>query len=338
MNAPVQSDILTRVHVDLGGDFGKLKPEERTQAYLDMCHSLGLNPNTQPFSYIKLNGKLRLYALKDATDQLRALRKVSVVDMTESNTNGVFAVTVKVQDGEGRTDMAKGAVNIGNLKGDNLANALMKAETKAKRRATLSICGLGMLDETEIETIPGAEPERPNTPAPTPAADAMQPQPMQGPVDNSRPHTLEAPEFADKDGVLQTNWVGWGQLLVERIKGAGSNEEVDRWVSLNKEAALRMKSEAPRVHERVVAAVKARREALQGQPQEEVSDADGRGAMETPDEWLDGLEEKLGTTKDEAGAQKVWDEIAAPNLGRAFPPDIDAAKKMFTDRCMKLAS
>ena len=32
----------------------------------------------------------------------------------------------------------------------------MKAETKAKRRATLSICGLGMLDETEIETIPDA--------------------------------------------------------------------------------------------------------------------------------------------------------------------------------------
>jgi hypothetical protein len=33
-------------------------------------------------------------------------------------------------------------------------NGLMKAETTAKRRATLSILGLGMLDETEIETIP----------------------------------------------------------------------------------------------------------------------------------------------------------------------------------------
>jgi hypothetical protein len=30
----------------------------------------------------------------------------------------------------------------------------MKAETKAKRRATLSVCGLGFLDETEIEDIP----------------------------------------------------------------------------------------------------------------------------------------------------------------------------------------
>ena len=29
----------------------------------------------------------------------------------------------------------------------------MKCETKAKRRVTLSICGLGMLNETEVETI-----------------------------------------------------------------------------------------------------------------------------------------------------------------------------------------
>ena len=38
---------------------------------------------------------------------------------------------------------------------------MMKAETKAKRRATLSICGLGLLDETEVSTIPGAVIERP---------------------------------------------------------------------------------------------------------------------------------------------------------------------------------
>jgi len=34
----------------------------------------------------------------------------------------------------------------------------MKAVTKAKRRLTLSLCGLGWLDETEVETIPTAEP------------------------------------------------------------------------------------------------------------------------------------------------------------------------------------
>ena len=33
----------------------------------------------------------------------------------------------------------------------------MKAETKSKRRVTLRLCGLGMLDESEVETIPNAQ-------------------------------------------------------------------------------------------------------------------------------------------------------------------------------------
>jgi len=33
----------------------------------------------------------------------------------------------------------------------------MKSETKSKRRATLSICGLGMLDESELDTMPKYE-------------------------------------------------------------------------------------------------------------------------------------------------------------------------------------
>ena len=37
---------------------------------------------------------------------------------------------------------------------------MMKAETKGKRRVTLSICGLGMLDETEVGSIPDAQPAK----------------------------------------------------------------------------------------------------------------------------------------------------------------------------------
>lgn len=138
------------------GDLSKLSPQERSTYYLKVCESAGLNPLTQPFAYITLNGKLTLYALRAATDQLRTIHKVSVDELSESERDGVFIVTAKVKNAEGRTDMAKGAVTISNLKGDALANAMMKAETKAKRRATLSLCGLGFLDETEIETIPGA--------------------------------------------------------------------------------------------------------------------------------------------------------------------------------------
>ena len=52
------------------------------------------------------------------------------------------------------TDSSIGAVPITGLRGEALANAQMKAETKAKRRVTLSITGLSLLDETEAVTIP----------------------------------------------------------------------------------------------------------------------------------------------------------------------------------------
>ena len=46
-----------------------------------------------------------------------------------------------------------GVVSIDKLSGEFRANAILKAITKAKRRVTLSVCGLGFLDETEVETL-----------------------------------------------------------------------------------------------------------------------------------------------------------------------------------------
>ncbi len=138
------------------GDLAQLKPEERLNYYKMVCESVGLNPLTRPLEYITLNGKLTLYARKDATDQLRSIHCVSVTIQARELTEGVYVVTARAAMPSGRTDESIGAVPIENLKGESRANAMMKAETKAKRRATLSICGMGMLDETEIETIPGA--------------------------------------------------------------------------------------------------------------------------------------------------------------------------------------
>jgi hypothetical protein len=55
------------------------------------------------------------------------------------------------------------------MRGD-FGNVVMKAVTKSKRRVTLSLCGLGMLDESEVETIPDAKPFAAPTPQ-IPAAD-----------------------------------------------------------------------------------------------------------------------------------------------------------------------
>jgi hypothetical protein len=169
-------EVLERVVVH--GDLAQLTPAERVMYYRQVCESLGLNPLTRPFEYIVLNGRLTLYARKDAADQLRRIHGISVRivarEMIESL--GLYVVTARATTPDGREDESIGAVSVKGLTGDALANALMKAETKAKRRATLSLVGLGWTDESEVESIPGAREVRvdPETgeilePAPTPA-------------------------------------------------------------------------------------------------------------------------------------------------------------------------
>ncbi len=139
------------------GDLEALKPIERAQYYTRVCESVGLNPLTQPFMYTRLQGKLQLYAKKDATDQLRMSHKVSIrIIARELDADGVYTVTARCRTPDGREDESTGSVFVGSKKGEDLANAKMKAETKAKRRATLSICGLGWLDETEVGDVRGA--------------------------------------------------------------------------------------------------------------------------------------------------------------------------------------
>jgi hypothetical protein len=151
----------------IGGDLAQLTPDQRLSYYNTLCVSLGLNSLTQPFQYIVLNGKLQLYAKKDCTEQLRKIHGVSISKIDPKTVGDLVVVVADAADRDGRVDSSTGAVavkglekkdNKGNwysydLKGEDLANAMMKAETKAKRRVTLSICGLGMLDETEVQTL-----------------------------------------------------------------------------------------------------------------------------------------------------------------------------------------
>lgn len=156
--------------VVLEGDLSKLTPQEKVTHYNATCQSIGVNPLTRPLEYIRLNGKEVLYARKDCTDQLRALRKVSVQIVDRVIGDGLVVVTARASTPDGRHDEEIGAVPLGNLQGEARANAIMKAMTKAKRRVTLSICGLGFLDETEIDgALAGQMREVPNlAPAPAP--------------------------------------------------------------------------------------------------------------------------------------------------------------------------
>lgn len=138
------------------GDLKELTPEQRARYYVEVCTSMGLNPLTRPFEYITLNGKLTLYATKAATDQLRGLRGVGIQIVDRERLDDLYVVTATAQTPDGRADSDIGAVNVKGLTGEALANAMMKATTKAKRRVTLSLCGLGWLDESEVDSIAGA--------------------------------------------------------------------------------------------------------------------------------------------------------------------------------------
>lgn len=140
-----------------GGDLSQITPAERMVFYREVCHSLGLNPLTRPFLYIKLNGKLTLYATKDATEQLARIHKASI-DLSAGSIidSDTYVVRATASTDTRRVD-ATGVVSIARLTGESKANALMKAETKAARRAVLRLIGLGWLDETEVDSVPTAQ-------------------------------------------------------------------------------------------------------------------------------------------------------------------------------------
>lgn len=139
------------------GDWSGLNPAERARVYTAVCKQHGLNPMSQPFAFLRLNGKEVLYANRGATDQLAAMHHVNrkiidgpkIVDICGTK---VALCTAEATLPNGRVETATATLPV-----VDPVNLYMKLETKAKRRATLSILGLGMMDEMETETIPGAE-------------------------------------------------------------------------------------------------------------------------------------------------------------------------------------
>jgi hypothetical protein len=151
------------------GDISGLTAPQRVQYYLHTCAELGLNPNAQPFAFLKLNGKEVMYPTRGATDQLARIHQVNreiidgpkVIDL--AGTKLLYAVC-RASLPSGRIETSTAAVPIPSG-AEPVANAVMKVETKARRRATLAILGLALTDESEMDTIPAAA--RVDVPAPS---------------------------------------------------------------------------------------------------------------------------------------------------------------------------
>lgn len=154
-----QSEDLARLMESaiVSGDLKTMTPGQKVQYYLRTCESLGMNPMSKPFDLITLNSKMVLYPNRSGTDQLRKIGNVSLTIVDRKKEGDLYIVTAQATMPNGRTDESTGAVTLNGLRGDALANALMKAETKAKRRVTLSIMGLGWVEESEVSSIKGAQ-------------------------------------------------------------------------------------------------------------------------------------------------------------------------------------
>ena len=199
------------------GDLSRLSNEQRLSYYHEVCRRVGLNPLTKPFDFIKLNGKLVLYANKDATAQLASVNTVSVtiVDKVIDKASGVLLVFARASTPDGRqTDQVGGVALFEKMKGDDVANAWMKCITKANRRAVLTHCGLGMLDESELETIPAKNVERLTVAEPTPLKVPEAPKRLE-----PAPVVAAAPKDEVVDGAVDE------QTEVQGVSGGDFNYE-----------------------------------------------------------------------------------------------------------------
>lgn len=170
VRASLPASVLEKVI--MSGDLSALTSPERLLYYKAVCDSVGLNPFTKPFDYMELAGEggakvLKLYPNKTCAEQLRDRDGIEITEQSDEVIEGIYLVRVKGKNKDGRLDTATGAVPLVEEDGEwktaasgkrylakngqlkplaplDKANAMMKAETKAKRRLTLSLAGLGL--------------------------------------------------------------------------------------------------------------------------------------------------------------------------------------------------
>lgn len=235
LDPEIQASIVLR------GDLSGLSEDQKKQYYLYRCKQVGLDPAAKPFDLLVLNGKQILYANAGATQQLCSIHKLSTQITHRERVDGIYIVSVRCTGADGRLSENQGAVDVGNVTGEKLANAILKATTKAIRRSVLAHCGLGMLDETEVETIPEARVQ------PLVVSDSVAPVSVEKPVVKGIPFLLP-------NGEAHTHYANYDDLvsgildMVEAIhnsKKFNAGEKLEKINSLeeaNAEALLEIET------------------------------------------------------------------------------------------------
>jgi len=234
METDAESEALARQRIVssivLRGDLSALTEDQLIRYYASLCESLGLDVRFKPFDVLMLNGKKVLYASRGCTDALARIHGITreVIDgprFCELGTTKAIVCIVRARAPSGRQETATAVVPAA---GDAI-NAMMKCETKAKRRATLAILGIGILDHTELETIPGL-----SLPADASQSSAEAPSVASNPLDVAEREVrgLVAEKGLSRDARLER----YRGLCERHAKGCGMTPE-----ELAKELTRRLK-------------------------------------------------------------------------------------------------
>jgi len=141
-------------HMLTTGDVGQFTPKQRVGYYLWLCQKLSIDSTSRPFDWLTLDGRLVFYPNRTCAEQLRRRHQISIEMVRKEVVGDLFCVEVKGWRPNGQVDFASKYVPLkdgrGNrLSGQQYANALMKAESGAKRRLTFSMVGLAAMPDTE---------------------------------------------------------------------------------------------------------------------------------------------------------------------------------------------
>ena len=123
------------------------------------------------------------------------------------------------------------------MKGEIAANAILKCVTKAKRRVTLLLSGLGFLDETEVADIQEPAKEIPPTP---PTEETLEP--------------FEIPLTQSHGSV---DWRQFGAALAGYLRLCENKHEMFQWLEANDALLKRMASAVPQMHNKLQETIEA---------------------------------------------------------------------------------
>lgn len=115
-------------------------------------YAIGLDPQTKKEKIISTKNRAESLRKRDSIST-EILYKGPMRNGTPDGDLTFYEVEIKGSTPDGRSAMDLGVVFLGNLQGQERANKIMAAVTKAQNRVTNSLSGSGMLDETEARDM-----------------------------------------------------------------------------------------------------------------------------------------------------------------------------------------